>query len=416
MILFKMNKKFTYSLLLILLIIVGCQNDSTELIETEALIEVVSFEKPEPIPGSYIIVYNDIAGKIAPLTKSKSKEDYSMQIRNLKTTFVNEFATINLKEENITATYGFALRGFAAKLTEEQVNTLKKDPRIKSIEQDFIISISPFKGKPIKEEDTDTSSDPQQIPYGTTRVGGGTTTSSFTAWVIDTGIDLDHPDLNVDVSRSKSFLRKGGPDDQNGHGTHVAGTISAIDNNEGSLGVAPGTTVVSVRVLDRRGSGTISGVIAGVDYVKANGSLGDVANMSLGGGVSQTLDDAVIEASVNVKFSLAAGNSAKDANNYSPARANEDNIYTISAMDIDDKWAYFSNWGNPPIDYCAPGVAVFSLWKDGGYKTISGTSMAAPHAAGVLLLGEASTDGLVKGDADGKNGDPDGNPDPIIHN
>ncbi|MCH7524444.1 MAG: S8 family peptidase [Bacteroidetes bacterium] len=414
-----MNKKFTYSLLLILLIIVGCQNDSTELIETEVLIEVVSFAKPQPIPGSYIIVYNDIAGKIAPLTKSKSKEDYRTQIRNLKTTFVNEFATINLKEENITATYGFALKGFAAKLTKEQVNTLKKDPRVKSIEQDFIISISPFKGKPVKEEDSPPG---EETPYGTTRVGGGTTTSSFTAWVIDTGIDLDHPDLNVEPNdedtRNISFVR-GGPNDQNGHGTHVAGTIAAIDNEIGSVGVAPNTLVVAVRVLDRRGRGTISGVIAGIDYVGANGNSGDVANMSLGGGVSQTLDDAVIKASEptkgnseGIKFSLAAGNSAKDANNYSPARANGDNIYTISAMDSNDDWAYFSNYGNPPIDYCAPGVAVFSLWKDGGYKTISGTSMAAPHAAGVLLLVSPTTDGYVIDDPDL---DSEGKGDPIIH-
>ena len=131
--------------------------------------------------------------------------------------------------------------------------------------------------------------------------------------------------------------------------------------------------------------------------------------MSLGGPVSQAVDDAVSAAaqSSGIKFVLAAGNESDNANNHSPARVNGNNIYTISAMNSSDVWASFSNFGNPPIDYCAPGVSIKSTWKDGGYNTISGTSMAAPHAAGVLLLGSARTSGTV-------NGDPDGNPDTII--
>jgi len=408
-----MKKKsiFKYALFGALAVsIIGCQTDSNEDILLE--VENADFQEVQPIEGSYIVVYNNVSGKLSKLPQVKSKVEYSNQISKLKTTFSKEFKSIDLKEEDISATFGYALNGFSAKLTDVQVDALKKDPRVKSVEQDFILSITPFKGPGHGGGNGgggDTP-DPQVIPYGTTRVGGGTTTSSNTAWVIDSGIDLDHPDLNVDISRSASFLRKGGPDDENGHGTHVAGTIAAIDNTIGSVGVAPGTTVVAVRVLDRRGSGSNSGVIAGVDYVAANGQSGDVANMSLGGGVSTALDNAVIAAANNgIKFVLAAGNSGTDANSSSPARVNGPNIYTISAMDSNDDWASFSNWGNPPVDYCAPGVAVFSLWKDGGYNTISGTSMAAPHAAGVLLLGNASSDGTV-------NGDPDGNPDPVIFN
>ena len=130
--------------------------------------------------------------------------------------------------------------------------------------------------------------------------------------------------------------------------------------------------------------------------------------MSLGGPVSQALDDAVsAAASKGVKFVLAAGNESTNANNSSPARVNGANIYTISAMNSSDSWASFSNYGNPPVDYAAPGVSIKSTWKGGGYNTISGTSMASPHAAGVLLLGAARTDGTVKND-------PDGNPDQII--
>lgn len=376
-----------------------------------AEIENVTFKNAEPIDGQFTIVFNDdYSGRMPALAKVKSKDEYKAQMNTLKGNILNEFKNINLDQEAIQSTYGHALKGFTAKLSEAQLEALKSDPRVKSIEQDQTLSITPYKGKPGGGGGGNT--DPQEVPYGTINVNGGTTTSSHTAWVIDSGIDLDHPDLNVDVDRSVSFLTGSpsnlSPDDQNGHGTHVAGTIAAIDNTIGTVGVAPGTTVVAVRVLDRRGSGSNSGVIAGVDYVAANGSNGDVANMSLGGGVSTALDNAVISAAgTGVKFVLAAGNSSTNANNSSPARANGNNIYTISAMDINDNWASFSNYGNPPIDYCAPGVAVKSAWKNGGYNTISGTSMAAPHAAGVLLLGNANSNTTV-------NGDPDGNADDII--
>jgi len=404
---YKMKKTsmFKYSLIAAIgITLIGCETDSVQ--EPVAEIENVTFKNAVPIDGQYIVVFNDdFSGRMPALAKVKSKVEYRAQMSTLKGNILNEFKSIDLKEEVITSTYGHALKGFAAKLSETQLDALKKDPRVKSIEQDQTLSISPYKGKPGGGGGGGGTPDPQEVPYGTTRVNGGATTSSNTAWIIDSGIDLDHPDLNVDVSRSVSFVR-GDADDQNGHGTHVAGTIAAKDNTIGSLGVSPGSTVVAVRVLDRRGSGSTSGVIAGVDYVGANGESGDVANMSLGGGVSTSLDNAVINASNPVKFVLAAGNESDDANNHSPARANGSHIFTISAMNSSDNWASFSNYGSP-VDYCAPGVAVFSTWKDGGYNTISGTSMAAPHAAGVLLIGNASTDGNV-------NGDPDGSPDAII--
>jgi subtilisin family serine protease len=406
----KKTSIFKYSLVAAIgFSLIGCETDSIQ--EPVAEIENVTFKNAEPIDGQFTIVFNDdYSGRMPALAKVKSKDEYKAQMNTLKGNILNEFKNINLDQEAIQSTYGHALKGFTAKLSEAQLEALKSDPRVKSIEQDQTLSITPYKGKPGGGGGGNT--DPQEVPYGTIRVNGGTTTSSHTAWVIDSGIDLDHPDLNVDVDRSVSFLTGSpsnlSPDDQNGHGTHVAGTIAAIDNTIGTVGVAPGTTVVAVRVLDRRGSGSNSGVIAGVDYVAANGSNGDVANMSLGGGVSTALDNAVISAAgTGVKFVLAAGNSSTNANNSSPARANGNNIYTISAMDINDNWASFSNYGNPPIDYCAPGVAVKSAWKNGGYNTISGTSMAAPHAAGVLLLGNANSNTTV-------NGDPDGNADYII--
>jgi subtilisin family serine protease len=311
--------------------------------------------------------------------------------------------------------YQHALKGFSVTLQTQAAAALAADPQVKYIELDQIATIvggvTIDKGKP--GGGGGGGADPaQQTPPGIARVGGPVNGSVNTAWIIDTGIDLFNADLNVDESRSVSFVTRGRytPQDGHGHGTHVAGTIAARDNSIGVVGVAAGASVVAVRVLDNSGSGSYSAVIAGVDYVAANGLSGDVANMSLGGPASNALDDAVIAASAKsgVRFVLAAGNETDNANNHSPARANGANIYTVSAIDNDDVFAYFSNFGNPPIDYAAPGVAVLSTKLGGGTTTFSGTSMAAPHVAGILLLGAIGSDGFA-------TGDPDGNPDPIAH-
>jgi len=171
--------------------------------------------------------------------------------------------------------------------------------------------------------------------------------------------------------------------------------------------VAPGALLVSVRVLNRQGRGTNSGVIAGVDYVASHAANGDVANMSLGGGASSALDAAVVNAaSKGIKFTLAAGNESDDADNHSPARAEGANIYTVSAFGkTNDAFASFSNFGSH-VDYAEPGVSIKSTYKSGGYATLSGTSMAAPHLAGILMTGNVRNGGIV-------NGDPDGDPDTI---
>lgn len=308
----------------------------------------------------------------------------------------------------VTRTYTRALRGFAANMSAQAADQMRRlNPSIAYCEQDQVVSIVQ-RGKPGGGGSTQP---PQETPWGIARVKGGAAGTFKTAWVIDTGIDLNHPDLNVDVARSANFVaRDSSPEDLNGHGSHVAGTIAAIDNAIGVIGVAPGATVVAVRVLDRRGSGTTSGVIAGIDYVAANGAAGDVANMSLGGGVSTALDQAVVNAAAGgIRFALAAGNESDDANNHSPARANGANVFTVSAFANGDNWASFSNFGNPPVDFAEPGVSIKSTWKDGGYNTISGTSMATPHLAGILL--QRGTSAPLSGGT--VNGDPDSNPDVI---
>lgn len=283
------------------------------------------------------------------------------------------------------------------------------DMNVKRMSPDGVVSVS-FKGKPGGGGSTG-----QTTPWSVTRLGGPVSGAGYTAWVLDTGIDVDHGDLNVDTTYGFTAFTKGKDatfDDGNGHGTHVAGTIAAINNTQDVVGIAAGATVVPVKVLDSRGSGSYSGVIAGVDHVAAHASPGDCANMSLGGPVSQELDDAVVAAAKNsgAFFVLAAGNDGDHASNHSPARANGQNVYTISATDSSDNMPSWSNYGNPPVDYAAPGVSILSLRAGGGTTTMSGTSMASPAACAVIMLknGNPSTDGTA-------GNDPDGNPDPIVH-
>ncbi len=319
--------------------------------------------------------------------------------------------------------YKHTIKGFATNMPCSQAKeAFGNESGVVSFEDDslvFALAPPPGKGKN-KDDSGDPPEEPsQEVPWGIDRVGGKRDGSGMTAWIIDTGIDVDHPDLNVDSQRGFSAFTSGpdsSPDDRHGHGTHVAGTVAAKDNTIGVVGVAADATVVPVKVLNRRGSGTTSGVIAGIDFVAANAGNGDCANMSLGGGYSQALNDAVVNlatAPTTIHVSLAAGNESQDANNVSPASAEGGNIYTISAIDSNDVFAYFSNYANPPIDYAAPGVSVLSLKVGGGTVTYSGTSMAAPHACGVLLItnGNPNTDGVASGDPDASNG---GVSDPII--
>lgn len=327
-------------------------------------------------------------------------------------------------EVRLARLYSTALKGFAGTISESQVLSLRQDPRIKWIEPDLVV----------------TAAD-QSVPTGVDRIDADASVypingadeadlAEVVVAVIDSGIDLDHPDLNVDRELSVSFDSRypGDPDDESGHGTHVAGIIGAKDNEIGVVGVAPGVKLVTVRVLGPDGSGYLSDVISGIDYVTAHASpeAGNIsiANLSLGTIGVSSIFQAALQASVaaGVLYTVAAGNEAVDVYGKDGRLGTRDDripaaypeVATISALadsdgkpgglgpatsaGSDDSFAQFSNYSrsviasNPvsspgaAIDLIMPGVDILSTYPGGTYAVMSGTSMAAPHAAGLAAL------------------------------
>lgn len=294
--------------------------------------------------------------------------------------------------------YSRALRGFAARLSAQQIADLENDPRVAYVELDGLMSIDQGRGKP--GGGGGGGSTGEQIPWGITKIGaaGKASINNVRAYIIDTGIDTEHGDLTV--TAHVNFA--GGKNlDCHGHGTHVAGTVAAKNNDQDVVGVAPGAPLIGVKVLNCQGSGTTSGVIAGIDWVTANAIKPAIANMSLGGGASSSLDTAVINSATSgVFYSIAAGNSGASACNSSPARAGTtDGVMTTAATDSNDNEASWSNYGNC-VDIWAPGVGVLSTRRGGGTTTMSGTSMAAPHVGGggtrYLALNSGASAGAVE--------------------
>jgi subtilisin family serine protease len=277
----------------------------------------------------------------------------------------------------VRATYESSVHGFSVTMSESQARKLAADDAVEFVQANQKIRMLDVQPNPPswgldRIDQTD-------LPLDKSFTYSGKA-DNVTAFVIDTGVQADHPALGGRVSGGFDAVDNDDkPDDENGHGTHVAGTIGSEE-----YGVAKGVKIVPVRVLDAQGSGTTEGVIAGIDWVAKNHQGPSVANMSLGGGADEALDKAVQAAiESGVTFAVAAGNSSDDAGGSSPARVPE--ALTIAASDDADKQAEFSSFGKV-VDLYAPGVDITSSWMGGGTKTISGTSMATPHVAGAVAL------------------------------
>jgi len=297
--------------------------------------------------------------------------------------------------------------GFAVQLNAEELQRLRAYPYVQQVERDTLLQLKQPKIKATVGRST-------QKDWALQLINGPGNGEGRTAWVLDTGIDLDHPDLAVDPYLSRSFLPwyywEWDANDRNGHGTHVAGIIGALNDGQGSTGVAAGANLIAIKVLGRRGSGPLSALLRGLDYASLLALPGDVVNISLNGLHSNSVEQAVRTiAEQEIRVVVAAGNNAADVAAYSPASLNHPFVTTVSAMDKHGRYASFSNYG-AAVDYCAPGVDVYATHPGGSYAKLSGTSVAAPHVAGLLLLGSSVE--LKAGQR--VAGDPDGTADPIL--
>ena len=350
----------------------------------------------EPIRGQYIVVLkeNSTAAPEAAYTTSHSSENERLKAAHEVRAMAEEARDRGAEVLNI---YQHVLNGYVIRTPDNESATLiaelRKDPRVAFVEPDQ--RVYAFE---------------QSIPGGVDRVDGdlnfalsgegtGTPVDADIA-ILDTGIDLTHPDLNV--YNEVSFVPgTSSADDDNGHGTHIAGIAAAKDNDIGVVGMAPGARLWAVKVLDSNGAGSISDIIAGIDYVTEHANEIDVVNLSFGCECSSpALDEATNNAvAAGITFVVAAGNSNKDTSLFSPA--NNPSVITVSAIadsdgkcgaigpstkyGNDDSFASFSNYGSV-VDIAAPGVGILSTYKDGKYAVLSGTSMASPHVAGAAAL------------------------------
>lgn len=392
------------------------------------------------VPGRYIVVFHDWVADPQGYAK----------------------ALADLHGLELGHTYKKALKGFSAAIPSTRLKDIQADSYVKYVSEDkLVLAIEKGKGSGGKKPGSSTPS-PQVVPTGIDRINVDLSTLAsidgqdqrvdVDVAVIDTGIDSKHPDLNVvggvnfASGNPKSFS------DGNGHGTHVAGTIAALDNGQGVVGVAPGARLWAVRVLNNQGSGFLSDVIAGIDWVTQNAATLEVANMSLGwSGTDDDPNDPAHEAirrsvAAGVVYVVAAGNSNEDAASSRPASYDE--VITVSAIadsdglagglgaetsyGSDDTLATFSNFG-ADVDLAAPGVDILSTLPGGLYGKFSGTSMASPHVAGtaalyVVLFGkpfdalgvESVKQGLIsygspQSLSEGFNGDKDSFPEPLVN-
>ncbi|KAI8837838.1 peptidase S8/S53 domain-containing protein [Chytridium lagenaria] len=340
------------------------------------------------IPNQYIVVYKPNT----PVSTINTHEAWlqaastgasvpELQRRGLNVTaFPNipTFGGFGFLQRYQAANVNF--KGYAAKISGAIADKLKLLPEVLFVEQDAVVTTAGVQDSPPSWGLPRLSKG--SLPLPTAYTFPDSAGAGVDVYIIDTGIQIAHPAFGGRAVWDFAF--DGQNTDGNGHGTHCSGTVGS-----GLYGVAKSANLHAVKVLDAGGSGTIAGVVAGVNYVASKGSPGytkvtGVANMSLGGGVSVALDSAVQAAIANgIAFAIAAGNSNADACNASPARVPE--AVTVGASTITDGLASFSNYGKC-VDIIAPGVDITSTWPTNSVNTISGTSMAAPHVAGVMAL------------------------------
>lgn len=418
------------SVLILLTVLFSCNSNNTskDSDANETTIRPVNelasstLGKDSLIVGEYIVTVNEqVSAAVKSALKSfkdKGADSSLMQLRIDH--YQKEFSSFVAKSlEIIEATdYTFTIKAESA-----QVESLKADPKVIGVQQNFI---SYFLFPETREVECAT----QQLPWGVKRVSNSSKTDVYNnkvVWIIDTGIDTRHTDLNCDVKKCKSFVDGETVEDVLSHGTHVAGIIGAKSgNNSGVIGVAPNVSLRALKIFGKDKSLKASRFILALQHVLDLGKQGEVVNLSLAAyGEIPGTSKLILDIAANgLKVAIAAGNCDRnldrkpaDVDTYIepgntlvgiyPAKVNGTNIYTVSSFDSQGNYGACSNYG-ASVDYSAPGVDILSTMPAGKCGIKTGTSMAAPHVAGLLVLGTLKTDGTVKKD-------PDGKPDPIAH-
>lgn len=368
-----------------------------------------TFKKQQPTPTldeqgekSYIIMFKADTKKQADnmtLVKSaKSREEGVEIAKKINEDFQKEIQqttkNLNLKSSRIKHYYS-PINGICMTLTDEELRKLQSNPLVESIEEDKKIEVEFPEVRTAKPDDAPPENTAKSFTdyYGWFNhhhngyATGGASKNTW-IWIIDTGIDMDHPDLNVVTNPTYTRTYVGGtPDDCNGHGTHVAGIAAAKANNYGIVGISEGAWVVPIRIMGCTGNYSNSTLVAALSHLYYVAQAGDVINMSIGGG-------GPVEASLRntlnyingrgIHMVMAAGNRSDHAGYYTPANYNNTLALTVASMDGNLAMSSFSNYGMAPVDYIAVGGDVYSTYMNGGFATLGGTSMATPVVSGIL--------------------------------
>lgn len=316
--------------------------------------------------------------------KDASRSQKLGQLRNIR-------SKLGIDEQYLLFECVDIVVAFAVKISPEQADIIRRNPDVEQIEKNITFTLE----KPLEEPEESTTPAGQVTPCAITNAGGFEMGDAKTTyiWIMDTGIDTDHPDLNVitDPNYAKSFVNGQTIEDIHGHGTHVAGIAAAKNNGIGTVGVSAGAKVVPIKVLANSGLGSSISIISGLNHIAQKCMVNDVATLSFSSVIGTNCENSLIAyrnavrnlGKKGVWVCIAAGNDGCDATKVRPACINGDRILTVGAMTCTQKCASFSNWGSQAVDWVATGDKVYSTYRNGGYKTLSGTSMAAPVVAGI---------------------------------
>ncbi|MDZ4795053.1 MAG: S8 family serine peptidase [Bacteroidota bacterium] len=397
---------------------------------TVIIINVHAQKEPKAIPGQFIVILKESSAK--PVVKDQKKNDNREQklvsnkaareknIAKLKSVAKGK----NIKESSVVSEFADVLVGFSAKLTGAEKKALESDPDVEYIVQDYSVELESTKAEENPKENgaifpqhdnKETRGGPlwnfidnsfvknvttnfaQITPCSVTRAGGpvdGSTKLTW-IWIVDTGIDLDHPDLNVmtNATYAKSFVAGETVDDGNGHGTHCAGVAAAKNNTFGTVGVSAGARVVPVKVLNNMGSGSFSTILAGINHIAMYDISGDVVNLPIGGGPMANCEnnhpairDAIRNlglAGTHVVISAGSDGNCNGVSSFFPGCINGTRVYSVGTLNCDLTRASYSN-GGAGVDWLAVGTGTYSTFKNGGYITWSGTANASACVAGVI--------------------------------